>query len=91
MHFVIGDKSLVTSLLLQLFCLDCLVVICSGRSEGKAFVVYERRQDAEQALEQYDNVALDGKPMKIAFATGGLQLASGIRSVPLPAVQYIAL
>lgn len=51
----------------------------SGRSEGKAFVVYERRQDAEQALEQYDNVALDGKPMKIAFATGGLQLASGIR------------
>lgn len=51
----------------------------SGRSEGKAFVVYEHRQDAEKALDQYNNIALDGKPMRIAFSSGGTQLTSGIR------------
>lgn len=42
-------------------------------------MVYEHRQDAEKALDQYNNVALDGKPMRISFASGGTQLASGIR------------
>ncbi|MCO5611554.1 hypothetical protein L7F22_065807 [Adiantum nelumboides] len=37
----------------------------SGRSKGTAEVVYARRQDAVIALKRYNNVLLDGKPMKI--------------------------
>lgn len=37
----------------------------SGRSKGTAEVVYSRRQDAVIALKRYNNVLLDGKPMKI--------------------------
>ncbi|KAJ0940975.1 putative chromatin target of PRMT1 protein [Helianthus annuus] len=37
----------------------------SGRSKGTAEVVFSRRRDAELAIKRYDNVQLDGKPMKI--------------------------
>ncbi|KAD5508565.1 hypothetical protein E3N88_16268 [Mikania micrantha] len=37
----------------------------SGRSKGTAEVVFSRRRDAESAIKRYDNVQLDGKPMKI--------------------------
>lgn len=37
----------------------------SGRSKGTAEVVYSKRQDAVIALKRYNNVLLDGKPMKI--------------------------
>ncbi|KAI5066201.1 hypothetical protein GOP47_0018825 [Adiantum capillus-veneris] len=37
----------------------------SGRSKGTAEVVYARRQDAVIALKRYNNVLLDGKPLKI--------------------------
>ncbi|KAH7405463.1 hypothetical protein KP509_15G071200 [Ceratopteris richardii] len=37
----------------------------SGRSKGTAEVVYARRQDGVIALKRYNNVLLDGKPMKI--------------------------
>ncbi|CAM8898676.1 unnamed protein product [Rhodiola kirilowii] len=37
----------------------------SGRSKGTAEVVYSRRSDAAAAVKRYNNVQLDGKPMKI--------------------------
>ncbi|KAI6670622.1 hypothetical protein NL676_005507 [Syzygium grande] len=37
----------------------------NGRSSGSAEVVYTRRSDAFAALKRYNNVLLDGKPMKI--------------------------
>nr|TKS00925.1 hypothetical protein D5086_0000178210 [Populus alba] len=36
-----------------------------GRSSGSAEVMYTRRSDAFAALKKYNNVLLDGKPMKI--------------------------
>ncbi|KAL6959589.1 hypothetical protein U1Q18_039742 [Sarracenia purpurea var. burkii] len=37
----------------------------NGRSSGSAEVVFTRRSDAFQALKRYNNVQLDGRPMKI--------------------------
>ncbi|KAL1814877.1 THO complex subunit 4C isoform X1 [Daucus carota subsp. sativus] len=39
-----------------------------GRPTGSAEVVFNRRSDAFQALKKYNNVQLDGKPMKIEIA-----------------------
>ncbi|CAN4114784.1 unnamed protein product [Withania somnifera] len=37
----------------------------NGRPSGAAEVIFARRSDAFQALKRYNNVQLDGKPMKI--------------------------
>ncbi|KAI9494620.1 hypothetical protein BDB00DRAFT_817553 [Zychaea mexicana] len=41
----------------------------SGGSSGVADIVYMHPQDAERASASYNNVELDGRPMRISFAT----------------------
>lgn len=52
----------------------------SGRSKGTAEVVYSRRTDALAAMKRYNNVQLDGKPMKIELIGTNL-------SIPAPAAR----
>lgn len=52
----------------------------SGRSKGTAEVLYSRRTDALAAVKRYNNVQLDGKPMKIELIGTNLM-------VPAPAGQ----
>jgi len=37
----------------------------SGRSEGKAEITFESKQDAESAVKQFNGAKIDGKPMSI--------------------------
>ncbi|KAG0451137.1 hypothetical protein HPP92_026381 [Vanilla planifolia] len=46
----------------------------SGRPSGSAEVVYARRSDAVAAVKRYNNVQLDGKPMKIEIIGSDLGL-----------------
>uniref|UniRef100_A0A0E0MIJ5 RRM domain-containing protein n=1 Tax=Oryza punctata TaxID=4537 RepID=A0A0E0MIJ5_ORYPU len=48
----------------------------SGRSKGTAEVVFSRKSDALAAVKRYNNVQLDGKPMKLELI--------GINIEPLP-------
>jgi len=49
----------------------------SGRSKGTGEVVFARRADAETAVKRYNNVQLDGKPLKLEIVGTNL-------SVPAP-------
>nr|GEW19767.1 THO complex subunit 4A-like [Tanacetum cinerariifolium] len=51
----------------------------SGRSKGTAEVVFSRRRDAELAIKKYDNVQLDGKPMKIELIGTNMGNDAGAR------------
>ncbi|XP_078435869.1 THO complex subunit 4A-like isoform X2 [Wolffia australiana] len=54
----------------------------SGRSKGTAEVVFARRADAATAVERYNNVQLDGKPMKIEIV--GTNIGTSLPSNPPP-------
>ncbi|KAM6574905.1 hypothetical protein CsatA_023232 [Cannabis sativa] len=49
----------------------------SGRSKGTAEVVFSRRGDAVAAVKRYNNVQLDGKPMKIEIVGTNIGTAAG--------------
>ncbi|KAI4373478.1 hypothetical protein MLD38_011600 [Melastoma candidum] len=53
----------------------------SGRSKGTAEVVFSRRTDALAAVKKYNNVQLDGKPMKIEIVGTNL-VAPVVPAVP---------
>ncbi|XP_024973350.1 THO complex subunit 4B-like [Cynara cardunculus var. scolymus] len=54
----------------------------SGRSKGTAEVVYMRQPDAVAAMKRYNNVLLDGKPMKLELV--GINIFT---PVPIPPMQ----
>lgn len=50
----------------------------TGKSSGVADVVYARANDAERARNTYNNVELDGRPMRISFADLPAAVASAL-------------
>ncbi|KAL6275905.1 THO complex subunit 4A isoform X2 [Prunus avium] len=54
----------------------------SGRSKGTAEVVFSRRPDAVAAVKRYNNVQLDGKPMKIEIVGTNISTPGGPPTLP---------
>ncbi|KAI8338392.1 hypothetical protein BC941DRAFT_422783 [Chlamydoabsidia padenii] len=50
----------------------------TGKSSGVADIVYAQSNDAERAKNTYNNVQLDGRPMRIAFADLPAAVASAL-------------
>ena len=62
----VGDRRYLNFSSSCLFCSLCCN--CLGKNaflQGTAEVVFSRRQDAMAAIKRYNNVQLDGKPMKL--------------------------
>jgi len=53
----------------------------AGASKGFAMVTYHKKADAQKAIETYNGVPLDGKPLKITVAGGGAGGAESVRVV----------
>lgn len=53
----------------------------SGGSTGTAFVWFHHPEAAQDAFQKYNNIALDGKPMRIQFDHSEKILTSGVRYV----------
>ncbi|KAH6606611.1 RNA-binding domain-containing protein [Trichoderma cornu-damae] len=43
----------------------------SGRSEGVAFVTYEEKEDAAEAIRQFDGANANGQPIRLAMLSNG--------------------
>ena len=50
---------------------------------GTAFVWFHHPEAAQDAFQKYNNIALDGKPMRIQFDHSEKILTSGVRYVYL--------
>ncbi|KAG1337901.1 THO complex subunit 4A [Cocos nucifera] len=53
----------------------------SGRSKGTAEVVFSRRVDALAAVKRYNNVQLDGKPMKIEIVGTNIETPATVPQI----------
>lgn len=53
----------------------------SGRSKGTAEVVFSRRVDALAAVKRYNNVQLDGKPMKIEIVGTNIETPAAVPQI----------
>ncbi|DBA88089.1 TPA: hypothetical protein ACH3X2_005088 [Trebouxia sp. C0005] len=51
----------------------------TGGSMGTAFVWFQHPEAAQEAFQKYNNIALDGKPMRIEFDHSEKILTSGVR------------
>lgn len=55
--------------------------MCGLYYQGTAEVVFTRKPDAVAAMKRYNNVQLDGKPMKIEM------IGTNLNSAPVPVVR----